>query len=189
MHRTGPGVVVVVCVSLCGCAPSPKTDYQPKSGATPARHTEATEYSFGVIPVQNAVQLFETYQPLMDAINREVSGFTVKLETAKDYLQYEAKVRDRVLDVIMMNPHLVIPAEERGYDIIGRSADRISGVVIVRKGSNYRTPRDLKRASISFANRPDPPGAMMTRVWLKRGDFDPARDATQNFVSPPASLF
>ena len=118
----------------------------------------------------------------------QASGFTVKLETAKNYPEYETKVRNRLLDIIMMNPHLVIPAEDIGYEIIGRSSDKISGVIVVRKGSNYRTPRDLKAASISFANRPDLPGSMMTRVFLKQGGLDPDHDATPKYVSSPASV-
>lgn len=180
--------VAALCAVLWGCAPTPKADYQPQIGPTKPPRPDRTEYSFGVLPLDNAVRLFETYQPLIDEINARVSGFKVKLETAKDYPEYETKVRDLRLHFVMMNSHLVIPAEEQGYNIIGRTADPIRGVIVVRKGSNIRTPRDLKAASISFGARPDLPGTMMPQVLLKQGGLDLERDAKPKYVASPESV-
>jgi phosphonate transport system substrate-binding protein len=110
------------------------------------------------------------------------------LETAKDYPEYETKVRDRRLNFVMLNSHLVIPAEELGYQVIGRTADRISGVIVIRKGANIRTPLDLKTTSISFGARPDLPGTMMPKVLLKHGGLDLDRDAKPKYVSSPESV-
>ncbi len=179
----------VLCVALWGCAQAPKTaDYQPQIGATQIPRPAVPEYSFGVLPTHNAIRLFETYQPLIEEINSRVSGFKVKLVTAKDYPEYEAKVRDRRLHFVMLNSHLVIPAEERGYQIVGRTGDRISGVIVVRKGSVFHTPRDLKSTSISFGARPDLPGTMMPKVLLKQGGLDLDRDARPKYVSSPESV-
>src|SRR5207244_259129 len=116
-------------------------------------------------------------------INSHISGFKVKLETAKDYHEYETKVLDRRLHFVMLNSHLVILAEEQDYKIIGRTSDRIRGVIVVRKGANIRTPRDLKAASISFSSRPDLPGTMMPKMLLKQGGLDPDRDAKPKYVA------
>ncbi len=187
-----PGVpgssVAVLCVFLWGCAQTTRTDYQPKIGPSQAARPAGIEYSFGVLPLTNAVRLFETYQPLIDEINKQVSGFKVKLETAKDYPEYETKVRDRHLQFVMMNSHLVIPAEEHGYKVIGRTADRIRGVIVVLKDSNFRQPRDLRTASISFGARPDLPGTMMPQVLRKQGGLDLERDAKPKYVASPESV-
>src|SRR5258706_6933539 len=143
--------VAVLCVVLCGCAPTPKTpDYQPQIGATQPPRPSQPEYSFGVLPTHNAIRLFETYQPLIEEIDSRISGFKVKLETAKDYPEYEAKVRDRRLNFVMLNSHLVIPPEGRGYQVISRTADRIRGAIRGRKSASFHDPRDLKTFSISF---------------------------------------
>jgi phosphonate transport system substrate-binding protein len=181
--------VAVLCVVLWGCAQTPKTaDYQPQIGTTHPPRPAIPEYSFGVLPTHNAIRLFETYQPLIEELNKRVSGFKVRLETAKGYPEYETKVWDRRLHFVMLNSHLVIPAEERGYQIIGRTADRIRGVIVVRKGAGIRTPRDLKTASISFGARPDLPGTMMPQMLLKQGGLDPDRDAKPKYVASPESV-
>src|SRR6266567_4125342 len=178
----------ILCVVLWGCAQVPKSDYQPKIGPSQTTRPTGTEYAFGVLPLTNAVRLFETYQPLIDEINKQVSGFKVKLETAKDYPEYETKVRDRHLQFVMMNSHLVIPAEEKGYKVIGRTADSIRGVIVVRKDSNFRRPRDLRTMSISFGARPDLPGTMMPKVLLRQGGLNLERDAKPKYVASPESV-
>ena len=100
---------------LSGCGQVRRADYLPRIDPTPFVRPAGVEYSFGVLPLHNAVQLFETYQPLIDKINSHVSGFTLKLETARDYPNYEAKVRDRKLHFAMLNAHLIIPGEDHGY--------------------------------------------------------------------------
>jgi ABC-type phosphate/phosphonate transport system substrate-binding protein len=114
------------------------------------------------------VQLFETYQPLIDEINSHVSGFTLKLETARDYPNYEAKVRDRKLHFAMLNAHLIIPGEDHGYQIIARAGDMVRGLIVIPTGSNIRRIRDLKSASISFGARTDLPGTMMPKAFLRK---------------------
>jgi phosphonate transport system substrate-binding protein len=184
-----PTCVAVLCVVLWGCAQTTKTpDYRPQIGAAQPAPQAIPDYSFGVLPTQNAIRLFETYQPLIEEINRHISGFKVKFETAKDYPEYETKVRDGRLHFVMLNSHLVIPAEDRGYHVIGRTADRISGVIVIRKGVGIRTPRDLKAASISFAARPDLPGTMMPKVLLKQGGLDLDRDAKPKYVASSESV-
>jgi phosphonate transport system substrate-binding protein len=183
-----PACVATLCVVLWGCAQATKNDYQPRIGSAQSARPAGIEYSFGVLPLTNAVRLFETYQPLIDEINKQVSGFKVKLETAKNYPQYETKVRDRHLQFVMMNSHLVIPAEVHGYKVIGRTADSIRGVIVVRKDSDFRQPRDLRTASISFGARPDLPGTMMPKVLLKRAGLDLERDAKPKYVASPESV-
>src|SRR5271166_1519901 len=111
-----------LCIFMNGCSkPARTADYLPEIGDGPSSRAIHIEYSFGVLPLHNAVRLFDMYQPLIDEINKNVHGFSVRLETAKDYPQYETKARDRRLCFVMMNSHLVIPTEDRGYTIIGRT--------------------------------------------------------------------
>ena len=179
--------ITVLCIVLCSCAHTAEADYLPQIGGRVSTATVRGEYSFGVLPLHNAVRLFETYEPLIDEINSRVSGFTVRLETARDYPRYETKVRERRLHFVMMNSHLVIPVEERGYRIIGRTADMIRGLVLVRNDSNIRRVRDLKATSISFASGTDLPGAMMPKLLLKQNGLDVDRDATHKYVGSPDS--
>jgi len=179
-------VSVLACFAL-GCDRSTRVDYLPQLGSEPREHSNRVEYSFGVLPLHNSVLFFETYQPLIDEINAQVSGFTVRLETAKDHPTYERKAREGRLDFLMMNPHLVIRTEERGYDIIGRAAGNIRGLILVRKDSPVLKARDLKGASISFGARTDLAGAMMQKLLLKQQGLDVERDARPKYVGSPES--
>lgn len=180
------GVSVLVCFAL-GCGRSARLDYLPQLDSAPRANSNRVEYSFGVLPLHNAVLLFETYQPLIDEINAHVSGFTVRLETAKDHPTYERKARDGRLDFVMMNAHLVIRTEERGYNIIGRAAGNIRGLVLVRKDSTVVKARDLRGASVSFGARTDLAGAMMQKLLLKQNGLDVERDAKPKYVGSPES--
>lgn len=180
-------LVTLLCIYLCACAHSSGADYLPQIEGRASGAAVRTEYSFGVLPLHNAVRWFETYQPLIDEINSRVSGFSVRLETAKDHPHYETKVRERRLHFVMMNSHLVIPAEERGYKIIGRTADTIRGLILIRNDSSIRSARDLKAASISFASGTDLPGAMMPKLFLKQNGLDVDRQAAPKYVGSPDS--
>lgn len=177
---------VLAALTVGGCARSPQSDYVPKLGPAPV--SQSVEYSFGVLPLHNAMRLYQIYQPLIDAINSRVRGFSVRMETAVDHPHYEAKVRDGKLDFILMNSHLVIPAEEQGYTIIGRTSDKVRGLVLVRIDSKVRRVRDLKHASISFSSRTDLAGSMMPRVFLKENGLDVDRDAKPKYVGSPESV-
>ncbi len=175
----GTCLAAALLIILNGCSQVPQTaDYLPQIGDNPGSRAIRVEYSFGVLPMHNAVRLFDMYQPMIDEINKRVHGFTVRLETAMDYPQYETKARDRRLCFVMMNSHLVIPTEERGYQIIGQTADRMRGLILVRKGANIRSVRDLKFTSISFGARTDLASSMMPRTLLKESGLDVESDAT-----------
>lgn len=180
--------VTGLCILLAACARNSGGDYLPDMGAATSYGPARIEYSFGVLPLlHNPVLLFETYQPLIDEINSHVSGFTLSLETAKDHPQYEAKARGRKLHFLMMNSHLVIRTEERGYRIIGRTADNVRGLVLVRSDSDFKHARDLKAASISFASETDLPGTMMPKLLLRQNGLDVDREAMPKYVGSPES--
>ncbi|HLJ48231.1 MAG TPA: phosphate/phosphite/phosphonate ABC transporter substrate-binding protein [Bryobacteraceae bacterium] len=179
-------VALATCILIAGCSHPQKTDYIPQVSAQPPKPA-GTEYAFGVLPLHNAIQLYEIYQPLIDEINHEVSGFTVRLETARDYPTYEKKLTDHNLDFAMLSPHLVISAEDFGYHIVAKTADRVRGVIVVRKDSHIRKVRDLKGAYISFAGRTDLSGTMMQKVFLRDAGLDIERMAKPKYVGSQES--
>ena len=170
-----------------GCSRASRPDYLPTISSAPVTPSQP-EYSFGVMPLHNAVRLFDVYNPLIEEINRHVSGFTIKLETAIDHPHYETKVLQRKLNFVMLNSHLVIPAEERGYVIIGKTADNIRGIILVRADSKIRRVADLKGASISFGSRTDLPGDMMPKLLLKQNGLNVDRQAAPKYVRSPESV-
>ena len=178
----------VMCFSfLNGCTQFSTADYLPRIDPTPSSRPARVEYTFGVLPLHNAVRLFETYQPLIDEINSHISGFTLKLETARNYPNYEAKVRDRKLHFAMLNAHLIIPGEEHGYHIIARAGDQVSGLILLPTGSNIHRVRDLRSALISFGARTDLPGTMMPKAFLRQNGLDVDKQTKPKYVGSQES--
>ena len=173
---------VVLSLALGACDRSPRADYSPQASAEPPHPSNRIEYSFGVPPLYNAVRFFDIYQPLIDELNHSISEFALRLETARDYPSYEIKVREAKLHFAMLNPHLVIAAEDCGYHIIGRTADKIWGLVVVRQDANVRRVADLKSASISFGARTDLAGTMMPKVFLKQAGLNVETQANIKYV-------
>lgn len=171
----------------CSCAQRPQREYLPQIGTQESAHQDVPEYSFGVPPLRNAVRLFEAFEPIMDEINRGAQKFRVKLETAKDYTTYEIKVRDRKLAFAILNPHVVIAAERLGYRIIGRTGDKVRGVVVVRRNSMIRTVRDLKWAPISFGSRTDLPGTLMPKAFLLQSGLNVEKRTQPRYVGSQES--
>src|SRR5437879_3900456 len=86
------GMMLVLLV-MAGCGGGDPSEYAPAFGDKPQSGLSAPEYTFTVHPLHNPVRLFEIYQPMIDAINRRASGFSVKLQPSRDYPSYEAKLR------------------------------------------------------------------------------------------------
>jgi phosphonate transport system substrate-binding protein len=177
----------LLLLPLATCSRASHSDYAPSAGPPPAQPARV-EYSFGVIPLHNAVHLYQIYEPLVDAVNDQLSGFSIKLATAIDHPHYERKVKERKLNFVMLNSHLVIPAEGRGYRIVGRTSDNIRGIILVRADSHIRRIRDLRGASIFFDSRTDLAGDMMPKLLLKQNGLNVDRQAAPKYVRSPESV-
>ena len=160
-----------VCAS-CGADRSYQ-ETSPHLEAVPAAQPELPSYRFGVQPMRSTRRLWARYQPLLDEINAGVTGFRLRLESALSEQAYQDKVDAGALDVVIIEPHRVLAAEEKGYAVFARTGnkDRISGLIVVRGDSPIRNIGDLKGKTLCFS-RPDALGStMLVRRWLWEASF------------------
>jgi len=163
---------------LAGCGRTEPPDPIPAVAPMPAR-TAKPPYRFGVPPIGSARVLFSRYAPLVDCINVNAKGVELELESALSPAAYEAKFRKGGLDIVLVEPHLVLDAEQLGYRIFALSGrlDRIGGVIVVHRASQIRKLRDLRRRTICLPPANVLASTMMVRMWLHEAGFDLDRSA------------
>lgn len=175
-------LLAIISLTLGGCGRSAQSDNAPMYSTHPQRGATLPEYSFGIFPLHSAVGLSEVYQPLMDAINRQVSGFTVRMEAARDHPTYEAKLRERQFDLAMMAQFQAVAAEGMGYRIFGRiGGTEARGIIFVRKDSGIKTVNDLRGKAISFSS-PTAIATLMCKVALLKAGLNVETDAKPVYV-------
>jgi ABC-type phosphate/phosphonate transport system substrate-binding protein len=113
--RPYPHLVLLLIVMVAGCDGENSSEYKPTFGDAPASDTAVPEYRFAIFPLHSSVRLFEVYQPLATAINRQAAGFTVKTETSRDFASIESRIRQRQVHLALLNPYQAIEAETLGY--------------------------------------------------------------------------
>ncbi len=149
---------------------------------TPIR-ARVPEYVFGVFPIMNAVTISGVYQPIIDAINRETRGFTLRLETSRDFPAFETKLREHKLDIAVTNPLQTLPAEGMGYRIFAKFGcdDKFRGIVVARRDSGVKTVKDLRGKAVSFPS-PTAWATIMTKILLKKEGLNVETEAQPKYV-------
>lgn len=140
-------------------------------------------------PLYNPQKLSETFQPLVDYLNRQVPGANMQLETSRDYQAFEKKFRAREGEFLMPNPWQTIEAEKVGYHVIsmwGDAAD-FKGIFIVRKDGGIKVPADLKGKVVSYPSPTALAAAIMPQYFLHQNGIDINKNIQNNYVGSQES--
>jgi phosphonate transport system substrate-binding protein len=175
---------VLMVLGSCTNGGRTQADYVPAYSAQRQGRTTAPEYIFGFNPEHGPVTESEMYQPVMDAINRQATGFTVRMESSRDYPTHEAKLQERKYDLALMNPYQALAAEKMGYVIFGEfgGESHHCGLVIVRKDSGIKTVKDLRGKTISFPSPTAIAATLMPKVVLIKAGLNVEKDAKPVYV-------
>lgn len=140
-------------------------------------------------PLYNPQKLSETFQPLVDYLNRQVPTANIQLETSRDYQAFEKKFRAREGEFLMPNPWQTLEAQKVGYHVIsmwGDAAD-FKGIFIVRKDSGIKVPADLKGKVVSYPSPTALAAAIMPQYFLHKNGIDINKDIQNNYVGSQES--
>jgi phosphonate transport system substrate-binding protein len=162
--------------------PSPHFADAPEAPATPVMR-------FAVHPLHNPQKLAQAYQPLIDYLNRQLTGVQLELEASRDYASYEEKIRRRGPEFLLANPWQSLEAMKFGYTVIamaGEPAD-FKGIFIVRKDSGVRTPADLKGKAVSYPSATALAACIMPQWFLSRHGVDVMHDIDNRYVGSQES--
>lgn len=178
-------LVAAVVLAACHRQEEPKG---PQYSAAPAA-AGGPVYRLAVHPLHNPTKLSEAYQPLVDYLNREVSGARLELEAARDYAAYEAKFRERGPDLLLPNPWQTLQAMAVGYHVIAMAgdADDFKGIFLVLRDSPLRQPTDLKGKAVAYPAPTALAACMLPQWFLHQHGVDVNRDIENRYVGSQES--
>jgi phosphonate transport system substrate-binding protein len=160
--------LLLLCITLLLAACEHKVDDKPLIYSNSPAAGSIPIYSFAVHPLYNPKKLFEAYQPLVDIINRQLTGVQIELEASRDYQVYEQKFRSRSPAFLLPNPWQTLAAKKVGYHVIAIAGDSqdFKGVFIVRKDSDIKSTSDLKGKVVSYPSPTALAAAIMPQFYL-----------------------
>lgn len=137
---------------------------------------EARVYLFGFHPHLNPTELFASYQPILDYLERRLPGVQFQLEGARDYVEYEARLLARRYHFALPNPVQALLAQRAGYHVIAKNFpdDDFRGVLVARKG-RVRQLGELARQPLCFPSETAVAATLLPLYHLHRQGV-PVRD-------------
>lgn len=180
-------ILIFIIIFLSGCEQQP-TDNAVQYTTSPSDNSIIT-YRFAIHPLHNPEKLFESYQPLVDYLNKKIPNIYIQLEASRDYPSFEKKFRGREPDLLLPNPWQTLEAMNNGYRVIamaGDSAD-FKGIFIVRKDNNIKKPIELKGKRVSYPAPTALAAAIMPQYFLYTNGLDTNKDINNIYVGSQES--
>lgn len=106
----------------------------------------------GVFPHLTPRQIIETYQPLVDALEKHM-GRRVALFSARDFRTFVERTRRGEYDLVLTAPHLAWLAQQApGYRPLLKYARPPRGLLVVRADSPFDQPSALRGRTIATSD-------------------------------------
>ncbi len=181
-------LLVAPLLLLTACSKEQDPHAGPRYSDAPAG-TATPVYRLAVHPLHNPRKLSEAYQPLIDHLNRRVSGVRFELEASRDYQAYEAKFRARAPAFLLPNPWQTLEAMKVGYAVIAMAGDAgdFKGLFVVRRDSGIREPVQLKGKVVSYPSPTALAASIMPQYFLHTHGIDVQRDIDNRYVGSQES--
>ncbi|MDP1525185.1 MAG: phosphate/phosphite/phosphonate ABC transporter substrate-binding protein [Rhodocyclaceae bacterium] len=180
-------IALITSLLLLGCdRPAAPPDLQ--YGSAPATAAPLT-YRLAIHPLHNPQKLAAAYQPLIDHLNRQLTGVRIELEASRDYQAYEQKFRARAPEMLLPNPWQTLESIKVGYRVIAMAgnAEDFKGIFIVRKDSGIKTPADLKGKVVSYPSPTALAACIMPQYFLHQNGIDVMKDIQNVYVGSQES--
>ena len=179
-------IFFLLLTALSGCSQQDEAIYTPNIVA-PTQNIQ--EYTFAVHPLHNPTHLFEIFNPLVEYLNKRIPNVRFKLEASRDYATFDEKLINQTVDFALPNPYQTLVAIEQGYRVIAKMGDdfNFKGIILVRKDSNIKTPKDLKGKSVSYPAPTALAATMLPQDFLQRNGLDINKDIENKYVGSQES--
>ena len=159
---------LLVCLLAGWCAPAAAQRVTPAAGTTAP--TGARTYVVSVVPQFPATEINRMWAPLLERLGQD-TGVRFELRVARDIPSFEAELRAGDADFVYLNPyHQLVANQLHGYLPLVRDSEPLSGLIVVRRDSPLRNPRELQGQTLAFP-APNAFGAsMLVRAMLSEQD-------------------
>jgi len=177
---------IVLILAACGQNEESETTQPQYAAQSPEANRE---YVFAIHPLHNPTRLFEVYAPLIDYLNRHISGATFRLEASRNYEAFENKLYGRELAFALPNPYQTLNALGHGYHVIAKMGDdyKFTGVILVRRDSGIEKVADLKGRKVSYPAATALAATMMPQYYLQTHGLDVNHDIENLYVGSQES--
>lgn len=173
---------------LPGCRPAPESEpYRPAFVAAPPEGAQTL--IFGVHPMHSPHRLSQIYQPLVDLLNQRHPELRVRLEASQDYADFESKLSRRHFAFALPNPYQTVMSRQHGYRVFAKMGDddKFRGIILLRKDSRVREPRDLVGKRVSFPAPTALVATVLPQWFLHQAGLDVLRDLDNRYVGSQES--
>jgi len=143
--------------------------YHPSGSAS-----SETTYIFAPHPYLNPQDLYNTYEPVARYLERKIPGTRFRVETSKDYADYEAKIASGHFQFGLPNPYQTVFSLEHGYHVIAKMKpdEDFRGMLVVRKDHKPHTPADLAGKTLCFPSSTAVAATMLPMLYLHDHGLD-----------------
>jgi phosphonate transport system substrate-binding protein len=110
----------------------------------------ADAYTFGVVPQYDQRQMFATWKPILNELEKR-TGLSFRLVSTPTIPAFEKECLKGAYDFIYLNPYTLLKANKAvGYLPIIRDRTDLRGILVVRKDSPVKSPAELNGKTIAF---------------------------------------
>jgi phosphonate transport system substrate-binding protein len=178
-----------ICVTLFSCNKENKENYSPTFSKQTTLLDLKNEIIIAPHPFNNPERLNNAFSPLINILNKEIPQYKFKLETSKDYADFNAKIKTKRIEIIIPNPYQTIEAMKFNYHVFAKYADdeRFRGILLVRKDSNINKISDLKGKTIAYPAPSALAAAMMPKVYMLEQGLNVNIDTKTKYVGSQES--
>jgi phosphonate transport system substrate-binding protein len=177
-----PGAVFcLLSLLLISCGPGEPPAYAPEYSDKPPGSRQI--YLFGVHPLHNPQRLEEVYGPIVEYLNRRISGGEIRLEASRSYEEFDRKLYSRHFHFALPNPYQTVHSLEHGYRVFGKMGDdtQFRGIILVRKDGGINKIPDLRGKTVSFPAPTALAATMMPVYFLHENGLEAGRDFARLF--------
>lgn len=179
-------LAVFLTLAVSGCNQAPQNP-GPRYETAPQQHILV--YTLAVHPLYNPQKLNQAYQPLIDYLNKHVTGAKLELEASRDYGSFEAKIRARTSQFLLPNPWQTLQAMKVGYSVIAMAGEPkdFKGIFVVRRDSGISRPLDLKGKAVSYPSSTALAACIMPQYFLHDHGINVTTDIENRYVGSQES--
>lgn len=110
----------------------------------------ADSYTFGVVPQYDQRQMFATWKPILDELEKR-TGLSFRLVSTPTIAAFDKECLKGAYDFIYLNPYILLKANKTvGYLPIIRDRTELRGILVVRNDSPVKSPSELNGKTIAF---------------------------------------
>lgn len=126
-------------------------------------------FIFGPHPYSNPQDVFDDYEPIMRYLEHKLPGTHFRVETSKDYADYEAKLAAQRFHFSLSNPYQTVFSLEHGYRVIAKMTpdDDFRGLIVARIDKNLQSARDLTGKTLCFPSATAVAATMLPLLYLQ----------------------